>query len=146
MLLTAEKSECEKNQKIIVSRDRGSSCQHRAINDKGKSDVRQYQLDGKLVVDETCCDYLVLNDSTKSAYFIELKGSDIRTAVSQLEVTERRFRAELKGYAMFYRIIAKKMRTHELKSIRSGSFRISMEQNCNMLLKRWKNGFRFTSS
>ena len=41
MLLTAEKSECEKNQKIIVSRDRGSSCQHRAINDKGKSDVRQ---------------------------------------------------------------------------------------------------------
>ena len=97
MLLTAEKQECEKNQKIIVSRDKGSSCQHRAINDK-------------------CCDYLVLNDSAKSAYFIELKGSDIRTAVSQLEVTERRFRAELKGYAMFYRIIAKKMRTHELKS------------------------------
>lgn len=116
MLLTAEKSECEKNQKIIVSRDKGSSCHHRAINDKGQSDVRQYQLDGKLVVDETCCDYLVLNDSAKSAYFIELKGSDIRTAVSQLEVTERRFRAELKGYAMFYRIIAKKMRTHELKS------------------------------
>ena len=68
MLLTAEKSECEKNQKIIVSRDKGSSCQHRAINDKGESDVRQYQLDGKLVVDETCCDYLVLNDSAKSAY------------------------------------------------------------------------------
>ena len=49
MLLTAEKSECEKNQKIIVSRDKGSSCQHRAINDKGQSDVRQYQLDGMTI-------------------------------------------------------------------------------------------------
>ena len=38
MLLTAEKSECEKNQKIIVSRDKGSSCQHRAINDSRMCD------------------------------------------------------------------------------------------------------------
>ena len=35
--------------------------------------------------------------------------------LEQLARTNRAL-AELKGYAMFYRIIAKKMRTHELKS------------------------------
>lgn len=116
MLLSEEKSKCEKNQKIIVSRDKGSSCCHRALNINGCSDVRQYRLDGELVIRKTCCDYLVLNDTKQNAYFIELKGSDIKTAISQLESAEKICAPELRDYSIFYRIIAKKVCTHDVKS------------------------------
>ena len=73
MLLTPEKSLCEKNQPIIVSRDKRSQVQHRAINPQRVFEVRQYQLDGDLVTQEKCCDFLLTNDTSKKAYFIELK-------------------------------------------------------------------------
>lgn len=60
--LVPDKSRCKETQKIIVSQDNKSSRKHIAHNDGGFR-VRHYRLDGDLVKQEKCCDFLLLNDS-----------------------------------------------------------------------------------
>ena len=123
MLLQNEKSRCKKDQKIIVSRDERVKREHRATNSHGKYEVRQYKLDGELVKNKKCCDFLLLNDSLKKAYFIELKGSNIDEAIPQLESAEVMFRAELSGYIILYRIVCSKVRAHKVNSNNFRKFR-----------------------
>ena len=123
MLLTPEKSLCEKNQSIVVSRDKGAQREHRAINPQRRFDIRQYKLDGDLIRQKTCCDYLLVNDTSQKAYFIELKGGNIDDAVTQLEAGEQHCQSELRGYKFFFRIICSKARTHKLQSNRVRKFR-----------------------
>lgn len=112
MILTKEKSICTEKQKEIVSKEYGR--EHRALNKKYGYFVRQYHLDGELIRQEKCCDYLVLNDTKKKAYFIELKGRNVSEAVEQLEAGKKKVSVELPGYDIYFRIIGSKMRTHEL--------------------------------
>ncbi|MCD8361508.1 MAG: hypothetical protein LUC98_00895 [Lachnospiraceae bacterium] len=113
MLLTKDKSLCEEHQKIIVSEE--NRRKHRAINIE-HSLVRHYRLDGDIVRQEKCCDFLVLNDSKKRAYFIELKGTNTSDAVQQLESAVSRFKDEVNEYAIYLRIVGKNMRTHQINS------------------------------
>lgn len=115
MLLTSDKSLCEENQKLIVSRDKGTPRKHCAHNPGQSYHVRQYRLDGDLIINKTCCDFLVLNDTLKNAYFIELKGGNVAEAVPQLEAGARMFRPELAGYQFYFRIISSKVRTHDVQ-------------------------------
>lgn len=131
MLLSPEKSICERNQKIIVSRDRGSRVEHRATNQDGVFDVRHYRLDGELIHQEKCCDYLLINDTSKKAYFIELKGGNVDEAVVQLEAAAEKCKGELKGYSFWYRIVCSKAKTHKIKS---NKYRKFMEK-CGKRLK-----------
>lgn len=110
MRLVRERSICGERQKIIVSEEKGRS--HRALNQKHSYFVRQYRLDGDIVKYEKCCDFLVLNDSQKRAYFIELKGTSIKDAAKQLESAIIRFKSEILFYKIFLRIVRKNMRTH----------------------------------
>ncbi len=103
MLLTQDKSLCESRQKIIVSRDAGTQRKHRANNPQQKYNVRHYKLDGNIISQRTCCDFLLINDSLKNAYFIELKGGNIDEAVPQLEAGYQLFRSELTGYKFYFR-------------------------------------------
>lgn len=136
MLLTPENSLCEKNQAIVVSRDRGAQREHRANNPQRKFDLRHYKLDGVLIKQTTCCDYLLVNDSRKKAYFIELKGGNIDDAVDQLEAGEQMCIAELGGYSLFYRIVCSKAKTHKIRNIKFRKFRekcgtrLIMKENC----------------
>ena len=123
MLLTKEKSHCEENQKIIVSKDLGTTREHRAINPGQQYCVRQYKLDGELIKQQKCCDFLLINDSLKKAYFIELKGGNIDEAIPQLENGERLCTAELQGYTFFYRIVPSKVRTHAVTSNKFKKFK-----------------------
>ena len=135
MLLAPEKTLCEKNQSIIVSRDQRSQVQHRAINPKKIYDVRQYRLDGDLVKQEKCCDFLLINDTNRKAYFIELKGENVDEAASQLEAGERKCRDELKGYTFLYRIVCSKAKTHSIKNIKYRKFK----EKCGTRLKSKEN-------
>ena len=116
MLLTPDKSVCERRQKIIVSKDQREQRQHRAENPDQKYEVRHYRLDGDLVSQTTCCDFLLINDTTKKAYFIELKGRHLDDAVPQLEEGFKLFRTELEGCSFYFRIVASKVRTHAVNS------------------------------
>lgn len=137
MLLTPEISLCEKNQAIVVSRDKGAQREHRANNPQRKFDLRHYKLDGVLIKRKTCCDFLLINDSRKKAYFIELKGGNIDEAVNQLEAGERECKAELEGYSFFYRIVCSKAKTHKIQNTRFRKFR----EKCGTRLKMKENRF-----
>ncbi len=113
--LSDDKSRCEKNQKIIVSKDIGP-CKHITNNPKGY-DVRQFRIDGEIIKEGEKCDWLVTCDDKKNlrAYFIELKGSDINKAIRQVEETCKLLKSELNGYEMFFRIIYKSG-SHDVRS------------------------------
>lgn len=119
-LLTAEKSLCESKQKIIISKDHGSQRIHRAVNPRQKYNVRQYKLDGDIFKNQKCCDFLVLNDTNRNAYLVELKGGNIDAAVPQIEAGEKLCKPMLPGYQFFYRIVCSKVRTHD---VQKNSFR-----------------------
>lgn len=123
MLLTQEKSRCKKNQSIVVSKDKGNAREHRAINPDRKFDLRQYKLDGDLFQHTTCCDFLLVNDSNKNAYLIELKGTNIDDAIGQLEAGEEKTKADLVGYTFFYRIVCSKATTLKLQDLQIRKFK-----------------------
>lgn len=122
MSLAGAESLCEKNQKEIVSKDRRCKTEHRAVN-KGLNDVYHYKLDGELIKQQTCCDFLLLNDTKKRAYLIELKGSDVIKGIKQLEHGERHFRTELDGYRILYRLVCTRAKTHNMESNTVRKFR-----------------------
>lgn len=136
MLLRLEKSLLrEKNQAIVVSKDKGAQREHRAINPERKYDLRHYRLDGDLIKQTTCCDFLLVNDSRQKAYFIELKGGNIDDAVDQLEAAEKKCKAELAGYSFFYRIVCSKARTHKIQDTKFRKFK----EKCGGRLKMKEN-------
>lgn len=108
---------CESRQKIIVSRDEKSSCQHRA-NNKEENLVRHYRIDGCVVTSKNVkkCDFLLLNDEKKNAYLIELKGTNIMRAIEQLESTERMLENDLQRYQIYYRIVYRS-NTHAIRTL-----------------------------
>lgn len=115
MLLSKENSDCKNpHQKIIVSKDSGSPRVHRAINPKGLFEVRHFKLDGNLVKNQTCCDFLLLaiHDTCKKAFFIELKGKNLEKAVIQILAGESLCQEELEGFVSYYRIVTSKTPTH----------------------------------
>ena len=111
MLLDPMQSECELHQKEFVCREAGERRIYRVINPNGEFEVRKYRLDGNLVKNEMCCDFTVINDTSKMVYYVELKGRDVGRAVEQLLAGEKICRGELPEYISFYRIIASKSPT-----------------------------------
>ena len=89
----------------ILSEENG--CKHLGINDKDQPhEIRQFKIDGGVIrgTQVSRCDYLVVNDTGKRAYYIELKGSDVRKAMEQIDNTVSMIK-DLRGYAVFPRII-----------------------------------------
>ncbi len=115
MPLKGFESLCAKNAHQIISKDRKNPQYHKAVN-KENNDVTQYQIDGIVLKNGTRCDYLLMNETKKVAYLIELKGSDLVKAAEQLENTEKMLRQELFGYSLRYRIVANKCKTQEIRS------------------------------
>lgn len=117
--LAKSQSLCSEWQSKIVSQDRESRnpCKHVAVN-KNRSHVAQYQLDGQVFTGhEQRCDFLVMNQDKKSAYLIELKGSNILHAMDQVISAEKLLKGDLATYSIFYRIIYRN-RTQEVRKSR----------------------------
>lgn len=123
MLLTQEKSLCSLNQKIIVSKDSGSKVCHRALNSDGVFCVRHYRLDGDVVQQKRCCDFLLINDTTQRAYFIELKGGNTEEALEQLDAGYHLMCNELQGYTAYFRLVCSRARTHNIHSLKFRRFK-----------------------
>lgn len=106
---------CSKNASQIVSRDKKNPQYHKANNVR-KDEVTHYQIDGVVIKAGNKCDYLLMNETKKQAYLIELKGSDLVKAAEQLEATEKALKKELSEYGLRYRIVANKCKTQEIYS------------------------------
>lgn len=106
---------CAKHAVQIVSKDKGNPQYHKA-NNIAKAYVTHYKIDGVVMKTGSRCDYLLLNEQSRVAYLIELKGSDLVKAAEQLEATEHYLRQCISGYQMQYRIVANKCKTQEIRS------------------------------
>ena len=87
-------------------------------NNPRKYAVRQYNIDDVLKHNDSKCDYLVINDDRKRAYFIELKTeSDLEGAPGQIETTRRLLKdeASIPQYSHRLRILAKLDRIPKIK-------------------------------
>lgn len=122
MLLIPNESLCENKAKIIVSKDKYTNRRHISNNLK-ENNVRQYQLDGVVIKNEKSCDYLVLNDDNKKAFFIELKGSNVSEAIPQFEGAIKKLSSELLNYSFKFRIISSKSKSHEIRDSKIISFK-----------------------
>ena len=100
----------------FVSRE--NHCEHIGDNPEEKY-IRQIKVDGDVFPpgkEPKICDYLLLNDTDKVSYYIELKGSDIRTAIEQIDSTVSLIAPAIKDYTViFRRIILHKVRPHEIQ-------------------------------
>ena len=121
MLFEEAHSLCSIKQKTIVSQENGRK--HIAHNDHS-CDVFQYRIDGDIIppsTGEARCDYIVeIDKSTKSqtkrsAYLIELKGTDLNHAIDQIEATLKMFSNKLREYDVFLRIVYRS-NTHAVNS------------------------------
>ena len=112
-LFAGYSSKCGNCPKIIVSKENQSV--HSAHNVKRKQ-VRQFHLDGEIVPkgNQSVCDYILLDDTEKKAYLIELKGRNTEGAIPQIERSEQLVKASLPGYALFYRIVFSGSGTHSV--------------------------------
>lgn len=92
-------------------------CTHIVENPNGKY-VRQFKVDGDVFPSggngQKRCDYLILNDTDADAYYIELKGSDVRRAIQQVESSIAEINPSI-GYEIHSRIIYRTF-TQEVKS------------------------------
>ena len=88
---------CKERAPIISSRDKGGSQTHIAYN-RGSSFVTHYQVDGVIIKSGNKCDFLLINEDKKTAYLIELKGSDLSWAAMQLRATEQTLSEQLAPY------------------------------------------------
>ncbi len=91
---------------IYVSEE--NNCKHIA-NNRDKNCVYHIKVDGDMIP-KTCrdtkrIDFLLLNETKKTAYFIELKGSHVKDAFEQLEVTNRALGNLLQEYEIKWRVV-----------------------------------------
>ncbi len=116
MIFDSGFSICQTNQKTVVSKENGNS--HILHNHAGYS-VFQYRVDGGIVKDAAGerCDFIVevQKPSDRLAYIVELKGSDLNKALSQIKTTINGFREKLKGYQILPRVVVHKTTTHDIQ-------------------------------
>lgn len=111
-MLFKDKSRCEPYQKIITSSENKKT--HKLYNDN-LNEIYQFKVDGDIVTDDSIrCDYIVENATNKILYIIELKGSDLKHAVEQIEATINRFSTSIRNYCLYPRIVCKS-NTHKIE-------------------------------
>ena len=102
--LEGARSCCSLDARLVTAKENHS--EYRGMNRKRQA-VRLFHVDGGIIRDKFTerCDYLLMNDDLKEAYFIELKSSKIRHAYEQINKTIRMARESLHGYEMYKRIV-----------------------------------------
>ncbi|MED4271098.1 hypothetical protein P9199_13240 [Geobacillus stearothermophilus] len=99
--------------KLAVVKEKGREI--RFVN-KGEKRVALYRVDGCLIQEGVKCDFLFLVIEGDRAFFIELKGSDLKQAVHQIARTIEQLGKWLPGYRFEGRIVTTRVRTPALKS------------------------------
>lgn len=104
-----------KNKRYVSSEN---SCTH-VGNNVNLNYVEQYKVDGQVFPAGSGperCDYLLLNEGTQAAYYIELKGTSIPKAIQQLNNSVSMLRARHPQCdRIFYRIVYRSG-SHEVNS------------------------------
>jgi hypothetical protein len=97
---------CELDAVRVVAQE--NRAKYLGINGQRQT-VRLFHVDGDIIPqqdkDTVRCDYLLLNDDLKEAYFIELKAAKVKHALEQVNHTVEMARGALPGYEVYKRIV-----------------------------------------
>lgn len=121
MPLDGYTSLCSERQKLVVSEEKGRK---HIANNVNLAIVNHYRIDGNIISDGKKCDFLLMNEDTRAAYLIELKGKNMGKAVEQLMATEAALREPLKEYALHFRIVSSKCKPHEIRGSKFLKFQL----------------------
>ena len=87
---------------VVPCADKGSKIKY-IYHNKSSDFLSKYRVDGGLIADDGAkCDYLLLNCEKKQSYFIELKGSDISSAIDQIDRSIDVLKSDLPGFAFLH--------------------------------------------
>ena len=109
---------CDTRRTIPVEDKKGSNKKWTFSNPKNKC-VCLIKIDGCVITDSISnskrCDhlFLVCDETEKSAFFVELKGSDLGGALKQFSKTIPFLQEYLTGFCLYARIALSKVRTQE---------------------------------
>lgn len=113
------------NRKDIPFRDKGNKQEYRILNPTQKV-ICKIRIDDCLITQGNKCDYLAIkclkNDNDiliDSLYFIELKGSDLKHAINQIEETINHAKIKQirnRGCNINARIVLNKQRSPDVRS------------------------------
>lgn len=113
-MLFSGKSLCKEEAPKVVSTEKQNK---HILNNPTRLKIYQYKIDGDILSDRDGekCDFLVeVETQPKSTVFvIELKGSDLEKAISQIEATINRF-IIARNYNIQPRIIINRARTQQV--------------------------------
>lgn len=113
--------------KQFVVKEGNSSIQFQNITQKT---VSLYRVDGCLIEEGRKCDFMMLVDEMAICHLIELKGSNIETAVEQIEATMTHFSKQLKEFQVIKAwIIASRVRTPALRSMKIQKLKKRLKQH-----------------
>lgn len=101
------------SRKIASVKERGKELT--VQNESGK-EIAVYHVDGCLIQQGRCCDYLLLIIDDECAHFIELKGSHIEKAIEQINASIDNLFPKLSTYKINAWIISSKARAPALRS------------------------------
>lgn len=124
MLFDVRYSRCKVKQSVIVSSENGNK---HILYNRSQCNVFQYRIDGDINDSSSGerCDYIVEAEKFPHpwAYLIELKGSDLNKAISQIQNTIRTYQRILSGYTIIPRIIIHRTSTHDIRGKKYRDFK-----------------------
>lgn len=115
MIFNDSFSSCGTKQAIVVSRENGNE---HILHNNSQCNVYQFHIDGGIVKNSNGerCDFIVEVETMprSTAYVIELKGSDLNKAISQILNTIQTYRENMAKHRILPRIIIHKVSTHDI--------------------------------
>ncbi|MBD2614131.1 MAG: hypothetical protein RMY62_011420 [Nostoc sp. ZfuVER08] len=112
------KSECTEycdNRRTIVVKDSGNSQEYRVTN-SSKKEFCKIRIDGCLIIEGEKCDYLILDCQDKLAFFVELKGHDLKKALTQIDSSISRLKDEIQNFKIYGRVVLNRTPTPNINS------------------------------
>jgi hypothetical protein len=111
--------------KVIVIQE--NKVQYKALNAGGK-EFNHFKVENNLIRGNPpkCDDLLLGCDLPKQAFFIELKGSDLTKAISQIKSSIDILKSNLGGYTPHARIVLSAVVKIELMDSRTAAFKRDM--------------------
>ncbi|MHC5676072.1 hypothetical protein [Nostoc sp.] len=101
--------------KTIVVRDSGNSQEYRVINVSSK-EFCKIRVDNCLIREGEKCDYLILNCQDRLAFFVELKGQDLKKALAQINSSISMLMDEIQDFKIYARIVLNRTPTPDINS------------------------------
>ncbi|WP_413172493.1 hypothetical protein [Anabaena azotica] len=113
-----QNNECKEfcdNRKTLVVKDSGNKQEYRVTNDKDK-EICKIKVDGCLIKEGEKCDYLIISCEDKSAFFVELKGHDLKKALGQIDSSITKLKDEIQEFKLYARIVLNRNPTPDINS------------------------------